>query len=56
VLLMDIRVTIDMGGFCCMYIREVKLTVPVHISVDLLSCCCCDEPDETDEDTNDPQG
>ena len=39
-----------------MYISEVKLTVPVHMSVDLLGSCCCDQPDETDEDANDPQG
>lgn len=39
-----------------MSIRKVKLTIPVYFSVYLLSSSCCDEPDETDQDTDDPQG
>ena len=55
-LLKGVRATSDMGRFCYICIRRIKLTIPVHFSVDLLRSCCRDEPDKTDEDADDPEG
>jgi hypothetical protein len=30
--------------------------IPIYFSVDLLSSCCCDEPDKTDENADHPEG